>query len=146
MKEFPEFMQRPANRIAPSRGGDQNDPRLRGTTRPPDFGNPSRINRSDMTPSAKARFPRWYGIPFRILLITFLGTLICFAVSLLLAIIGTVVVAALRGVHPDMRVAYRQVALPLGLLEAAGVLVFAVMLEARHYRQRKALAALERMS
>jgi len=94
---------------------------------------------------AKSRTPRWYGIPFRVLLITFLGTLLCFAASLLLAILGTVVVAALRGIHPDMRVAYRQIALPLGLVEGVAILVFAVMLEVRQYRQKKALAALERM-
>ena len=79
------------------------------------------------------------------MLVTFIGTLLCFALSLLLAIIGTVIVAAIRGMHPDMRVAYRLVALPLAIVEGSIVFVLATMLEVRHYRQRKALAALERM-
>jgi len=92
-----------------------------------------------------SRSPRWYGIPLRILLITFLGTLICFAVSLLLAILGTVAAAMLRGVHPDMRIAYRQIAVPLVIVEAGAIFLLATVMEVRHYRQRKALHALERM-
>ena len=79
------------------------------------------------------------------LLVTFLGTLVCFAMSLLLAILGIVIAAKLRGVHPDMRIAYRMIALPVAL--AAGVAVFVTMLilEIRRYRQMKALSAIERM-
>lgn len=91
------------------------------------------------------RSPHWYGIPVRVFVVTFIGTLLCFSVSLLLAIIGTVMVAALRGVHPDMRIAYRHVALPLAIVEGSIVLVIATVMEVRHYRQRKTLAALERM-
>lgn len=79
------------------------------------------------------------------MLLTFIGTLLCFAASLLLAILGTVIVAAVRGVHPDMRVAYRGVAFPLAIVESIIVFVAAAVMEVRHYRQRKALAALERM-
>lgn len=81
----------------------------------------------------------------RVLLVTFIGTLLCFAISLLLAILGTVIAAKLRGVHPDMRIAYRMIALPVAL--AAGVAVFVTMLilEIRRYRQMKALSAIERM-
>lgn len=91
------------------------------------------------------RTPHWYGIPVRVLLVTFLGTLVCFAMSLLLAILGIVIAAKLRGVHPDMRIAYRMIALPVAL--AAGVAVFVTMLilEIRRYRQMKALSAIERM-
>ena len=60
------------------------------------------------------RPPRWYAIPVRVLLVTFIGTLISFAVSLLVGIIGTVVMSALRHVHPNMTVAYRLIALPVG--------------------------------
>ncbi|HLV86914.1 MAG TPA: hypothetical protein VKV39_08065 [Candidatus Sulfotelmatobacter sp.] len=91
------------------------------------------------------RSPHWYGIPVRVALVTFIGTLLCFSVSLLLAIIGTALVSAIRGMHPDMRVAYRHVALPLAIVEGSIVLVLATMIEVRHYRQRRALAALERM-
>jgi TRAP-type C4-dicarboxylate transport system permease small subunit len=91
------------------------------------------------------RSPHWYGIPVRVFLLTFIGTLLCFAVSLLLAIIGTVVVAALHGVHPDMRIAYRTVALPMGLVAGAIVFVLALVMEIRHYRQSKTLSAIEKM-
>jgi hypothetical protein len=96
------------------------------------------------TPSA-SHPPHWYGISLRVLLTTFLGTLLCFAVSLLFAIVGTVIVAALRGVHPDMRVAYRHIALPVALVAGGVILVLALVMEIRRYRQAKALSAMERM-
>jgi hypothetical protein len=92
------------------------------------------------------RTPRWYGIPLRVGLLTFLGTLICFAVSLLLGILGTVILASLRGVHPDMRIAYRQIALPIAIVAGGIILVFALVTEVRRYRQSKTLSALERMN
>ena len=99
-----------------------------------------------MSPRPRSRAPRWYTIPVRVVLVTFISTLLCFAVSLLLAILGTVILAALRGEHPEMRIAYRHIALPIAL--AAGVIIFVVALtmEIRHYRQSKTLAAIERMS
>ncbi len=99
-----------------------------------------------MALSPTTHAPRWYGIPVRILLITFIGTLLCFAVSLLLGIIGTVVVSRIRGVHPDMTLAYRQFALPVALVAGAIIFVLAVVMEIRHHRQTKTLSAIERMS
>jgi TRAP-type C4-dicarboxylate transport system permease small subunit len=99
-----------------------------------------------VTPQAKARPPRWYAIPVRVGLVTFIGTLLCFAVSLLLAIFGTVIVAALRGVHPDMRVAYRHIALPMALVAGSIIFVLVLVMEVRHYRQSRTLTAIERMS
>jgi hypothetical protein len=93
--------------------------------------------------SPTPRPPRWYAIPVRVLLLTFIGTLLSFAVSLLLAIIGTVTVSALRGVHPNMTVAYRQVALPAAVVAGSIIFVLALTMEIRHYRQSKTLAALE---
>jgi uncharacterized BrkB/YihY/UPF0761 family membrane protein len=92
------------------------------------------------------RTPRWYAIPFRVLLATLIGTLLCFAVTLLFAILGTVITAKLQGVHPDMRIAYRYIALPVAAV--AGTIIFALslLMEIRHYRQTKALAAIERLS
>jgi hypothetical protein len=93
-----------------------------------------------------SRAPRWYTIPVRVVLVTFIATLTCFAVSLLLAILGTVIIAALRHVHPDMRVAYRMIALPFAAV--AGIIIFALALgmEIRHYRQMKTLSGIERAS
>jgi len=98
-----------------------------------------------MTSEAASRAPRWYTIPVRVGLVTFIGTLLCFAVSLLFAIFGTVIIAALRGVHPDMRVAYRHIALPMALVAGSIILVLALVMEIRHYRQSKTLAAIENM-
>ena len=93
------------------------------------------------------RSPRWYGIPARVFLVTFIGTLLCFAVSLLLAILGFLIIAKLHGTHhPDMRIVYHYIALPMALV--AGIIIFALSLvmEIRHYRQMRALAAIERLS
>lgn len=94
----------------------------------------------------RSQSPHWYGVLVRILLLTLLGTLICFCVTLLLAIAGTVASAAARGIHPDMRIAYRHIAVPLALLEAGVILIFASILEIRHYRHAKALSGIERIS
>jgi hypothetical protein len=90
--------------------------------------------------------PRWYAIPVRVLLVTFIGTLITFAVSLLAGIIGTVAVSALRHVHPNMTVAYRQIAVPAAAVAGSIIFVLALAMEIRHYRQSRTLAAIERMS
>ena len=99
-----------------------------------------------MADKSAARPPRWYGIPLRVLLVTFLGTLLCFAVSLLLAILGMVMVAALHRVHPDMRIAYRYIALPVALVAGSIIFVLALVMEIRHYRQMKTLSGIERVS
>jgi TRAP-type C4-dicarboxylate transport system permease small subunit len=92
------------------------------------------------------RTPRWYTIPARVFLATFIGTLLCFAVTLLFAILGTVITAKLRGIHPDMRIAYRYIALPVAAVAGAIIFVLSLVMEIRHYRQSKALATIERIS
>ena len=94
----------------------------------------------------KSRPPRWYLIPVRVLLVTFIGTLISFAVSLLFGIIGVVIVSALRHVNPNMTAAYRLIALPAAAVAGSIILVLALTMEIRHYRQSKTLAAIERIS
>ena len=93
-----------------------------------------------------SRTPRWYGIPVRVAVITFIGTLLCFTVTLLLAIVGTAIASRLRGVHPDMRIAYRYIAFPIALVAGGMILVFSISLEVRHYRQMKTLSAIEKMN
>jgi hypothetical protein len=90
--------------------------------------------------------PRWYLIPARVLLVTFLLTLLSFAVSLLLGILGTVILSRMRGVHPNMTLAYRHVALPTAVSVAAVVLVTASVMEIRNYRQARILAGIARAS
>lgn len=77
---------------------------------------------------------------------TFIGTLISFAVTLLLGIIGIVTVAAVRSVHPDMTFAYRHIAAPAAAVAGIVIFVLALTMEVRHYRQSKTLAAIARVS
>lgn len=88
--------------------------------------------------------PRWILIPVRALLVTFLMTLLAFAVSMLLSIVGISIYSAIRGVHPDFGFAYRHIAPPFAIGVSAVVLVLSLMMEIRHYRQSKALASIER--
>lgn len=90
--------------------------------------------------------PHWYFIPVRVLLITFLLTLLSFAMSLLLGIAATLLTGWVRGIHPNMTLAYRHVALPITLIVAGVVLVCATVVEIRHYRQTKALVEIARVS
>jgi hypothetical protein len=89
---------------------------------------------------------RWYLIPVRVVLWTFVCTLICFAASLLLGIFGVAIVSLMRGVNPDMTLAYRHVALPFAVVAGSIIFVAASTMEIRHYRQNKTLAAIERVS
>ncbi len=90
--------------------------------------------------------PRWYLIPVRVLLITFLLTLLSFAVGLFLSIIGLVIVAKAAGTSLNMTHAYRHMALPFAAVVAFAVLVSASVVEVRRYRQAKTLASIERLS
>ena len=92
------------------------------------------------------RPPRWYAIPVRVVLVTFIGTLLSFAVSLFLSIVGIVIVSLVRGVHPEMTMAYRHIALPVALVAGCIIFVSTFAMEIRHYRQTKTLAAIERVS
>jgi len=82
----------------------------------------------------------------RVLLVSFLLTLLSFAVSLLLGILGTVIAGGLRNVHPDMTVAYRHVALPTAAGIAVVALIAMTIVEVRNFRQAKALTAIARAS
>lgn len=93
-----------------------------------------------------ARKPRWYAIPVRVLSVTFLLTLFSFAVSLLLSILGVVIAAKVHGVHPDMRIAYRNIALPVAMVAGSIALVLSIVMEIRHYRRSKTLDGIARAS
>jgi len=99
-----------------------------------------------MRPGSQSRTPRWYAIPVRVALVSFIGTLLTFAVSLLFAIFGTVILASMHGVHPDMRIAYRHIALPIAVVAGSVIFVAMLVTEIRHYRQARTLTAIERMS
>jgi len=82
----------------------------------------------------------------RILLLTFIGTLLCFSVTLLLSLIGTFVMAAIRGAPPDMRIAYRHFAVPLAVIECGVIFICSSVMEIRHFHRARALSAIERAS
>ncbi|HVI08424.1 MAG TPA: hypothetical protein VND65_09035 [Candidatus Binatia bacterium] len=92
------------------------------------------------------RQPRWYAIPVRVALLTFIGTLLSFALTLLVGIIGTVSLSLLRRTPVHMALAYRQVALPAALAAGAIIFLVALVTEVRHYRQSKTLAGIARVS
>jgi len=51
-----------------------------------------------------------------------------------------------RGVNPDMTMAYRHIALPVALAAGAAALIAVSCLEIRNYRQARALAQIARAS
>ena len=94
-------------------------------------------------PKDESPRPRWIGIPVRAFAVTFLLTLLSFAVALLLSILGTVVYSQVKHVAPNLQYAYRHIAFPFAIGVGAIVLVVMLAVEIRNYRQRKALAAIE---
>jgi hypothetical protein len=91
-----------------------------------------------------AKQHHWIGRAARILALTFLSTLLSFAVTLFFSILGTVVYAGIEHVSPNLVFAYRHIAFPIALLAGSAALVVTVALEVRNYRQGKVLAAIER--
>jgi hypothetical protein len=85
-------------------------------------------------------------IPVRALLVTFPLTLLSFAICLFLGILGVAGVALLRGVHPNMTIAYRHIAAPTAIVVGVVVLISALIMEIRRYYQMKTLAGIERAS
>jgi hypothetical protein len=90
--------------------------------------------------------PRWIGIPARVLAMTFLLTMLSFAVALLLSILGTVVYSQVKHVAPNLTFAYRRIAFPFAITVGAIVLALLLVMEIRNYRQRKTLEGIERVS
>jgi hypothetical protein len=80
------------------------------------------------------------------LLLTFLFALVAFALSLLLGIVGIVIRGRLGGVHPDLALAYRHIALPVAAATSGVVLIAVTVVEVRRYRQVKALRRIEEAS
>jgi len=97
-------------------------------------------------PKTESTRLRWIGIPVRAFALTFLLTLLSFAVALLLSILGTIVYSQIQHVPPNLTFAYRHIAFPFAISMGAIVLVVALVLEIRNYRQRESLAAIERAS
>ena len=90
-------------------------------------------------PAVPSPLPSRLGIVPRVIMLTFGLTGISFAVSLFLGILGLVVVGIVRGHLPDMRLAYRSIALPVAAVVACVAFVSAWIMEIRAYRRAKQL-------
>lgn len=90
------------------------------------------------------RKPRFFLVPVRAVIITFVLTLLSFAVSLLLGIIGFVIYTHTSGSRVSLALAYRRVAFPTAVIVFVVVLAVTLIMETRRYRQEKALAGIER--
>ena len=99
-----------------------------------------------MSPTSSQAQSRWYLIPARVILVTFLLTLLAFAVSLLLGILGLIIAGGLHDVHPDLTVAYRRIALPAAGVVFALALVAMTAIEIRNFRQSRTLDRIARAS
>lgn len=97
-------------------------------------------------PKTESGRPGWIGIPARVFAITFLFTLLSFAVALLLSILGTIVYSQVKHVAPNLPFAYRHIAFPFAITAGAIVLVSSLVMEIRNYRQRRTLEGIERAS
>jgi surface polysaccharide O-acyltransferase-like enzyme len=86
---------------------------------------------------------RWYWVPLRVFLVTFILGLIAFAVALFVGISGVLVAAKLRSIEPDMAIAYRDVALPSAAIVATITLFISAYVEIRAYRRSKTLEGIE---
>ena|ERR1700735_1542811 len=95
-------------------------------------------------PTTEVERPRLIGIAARVLAFTVLGTLLSFAVALLLSILGTVIYSRIEHVAPNLVYAYRHIAFPIGVSVGAVVLIVSLLVEVRNYRHWKILAAIER--
>ena len=89
--------------------------------------------------TAKAPSPLicWLLVPARVLLVGFLLALLGFAVCLFLGIVGLMISAGVRGVHPNMTVAYREIAFPAAVVVGAIALLVAIVVEIRHPRREE---------
>jgi hypothetical protein len=88
--------------------------------------------------TVSVRKPNMAMVVVRVVVITVLITLLCFAVSLFLGIAGIVLVGMIKGGHSDLSLAYRHIAFPIAM--GAMIIAFVVTLvtEIKHYRRMRA--------
>jgi hypothetical protein len=97
-------------------------------------------------PATQGRKPRLVLVAGRALLVTFLITLLSFALSLLLGIVGVVIYSRVHRIRSNLTLAYRDIAVPCAVVVAVVVLLLSLVMEVRHYRQAKALWSLEKQT
>ncbi len=80
---------------------------------------------------------RWLLVAVRVLVVSILLALLAFAVCLFLGIFGLMISGGVRGVHPNMTVAYREIAFPAAVVAGGIALLVAIALELRHLRRER---------
>lgn len=88
--------------------------------------------------TVSVRKPKVAMVVVRVVVITVLITLICFAVALFLGIAGILVVGMIRGGISDISLAYRHIAFPIAVGAMTIGFVATLVYEIRQYRRKKA--------
>ena len=87
--------------------------------------------------SKKSKFRLLLEGLLRVVLLTIVATLLCFALGLLVGILGTVLYSLVRHVRPDMTMAYRHVAAPVAILGGTIAFIVVISYEVRRFRQNR---------
>jgi len=85
--------------------------------------------------SRRSPFSRTLGSTARVLFTTLLFTAGGMGLGLLLGIIGLVTYGLIAGIQPDMRNAYRHVAIPVAIMIGCAAFAGALVLESRNRQQ-----------
>lgn len=76
---------------------------------------------------APSRAGRFFTAIFRILILTALFAAVGMGFGLFFGILGTILYGAVKHMHVDMAMAYRDVAIPLAVISALGAFVYNTM-------------------
>jgi uncharacterized BrkB/YihY/UPF0761 family membrane protein len=85
----------------------------------------------------QGRMSRFFSVVIRTLFVTLLFTLIGMGTGLFAGIIGVVVLAFVKDVHPDMQTAYLRVAIPTAIIFGTVALIYNVVQEIRRAGHRQ---------
>ena len=85
----------------------------------------------------QSQMSRFFSAVVRTLFVTLLFTLIGMGAGLFAGIIGVVVLAFVKDVHPDMQTAYLRVAIPTAIVCGTIALVYSVVQEIRRAGHRQ---------
>jgi hypothetical protein len=88
--------------------------------------------------TVSVRKPNLAMVAVRVVVITILITLLCFAVSLFLGIAGIVLVDMIKGGPSDLSLAYRHIAFPIAVGAMVIGFIITLVTEIKHYRRKKA--------
>lgn len=91
-----------------------------------------------MTPHiVSVRKPNAALVVVRVIVVTVLITLLCFAISLFLGIAGIVLVGMIKGGLSDLSLAYRHIALPVAVVAMVIAFIVTLVVEVKHYRRMR---------